>query len=424
MKGRRGDSGAREGIRPLETHVLFFMAAVVAGLINSLAGGGGLITFPLLALVVPPVVADATSALALLPAYPGAVWRTRRKLRDVPRLWLWLLLVTSALGGLVGALLLVWTSDRNFLFLVPWLVFGGTVLFALEPWLSRRGSRENRGLATRLWPLAVAVVFVVAIYGGYFGAGIGILMISALSLLRMGDVHRVVPFKNLLAGCLRGVAVVVLVIYGEINWGYGVPMAVGGLIGGYLGGALTGRINSTVLRAVVMSIGFGLAAYYFWTLYGSRGYASEASKSDADKTLSDGGKSILRPRERKTGKDRDRIDNLSDGVFAIVISFLSVSLAIWSWLVMLVADGVVVHRRFRKSSQSALQLVIGGSGIGCYRAGSDGYNLLCGENPHRRSVRATSSGGQRRHGRCLPGIRQGPRSARRDQAAEGPLRPR
>jgi uncharacterized membrane protein YfcA len=93
-------------------------------------------------------------------------------------------------------------------------------------------------------------------------------MISALSLLRMGDVHRIVPFKNLLAGCLRGVAVVVLVIYGEIHWGYGVPMAVGGLIGGYLGGALTGRINRTVLRAVVVIIGFGLSAYYFWTLYG------------------------------------------------------------------------------------------------------------------------------------------------------------
>jgi uncharacterized protein len=112
------------------------------------------------------------------------------------------------------------------------------------------------------------VVFVVAIYGGYFGAGIGILMISALSLLQMGDVHRVVPFKNLLAGCLRGVAVVVLVIYGEIHWGYGIPMAVGGLIGGYLGGALTGRINRTVLRAVVVIIGSGLAAYYFWTHYG------------------------------------------------------------------------------------------------------------------------------------------------------------
>jgi uncharacterized membrane protein YfcA len=166
--------------------------------------------------------------------------------------------------------LLVWTGDRNFGFLVPWLVFGGTVLFVLEPRLSRRsgGAHQDRGLATALWPLAAVVVFGVAIYGGYFGAGIGILMISALSLLRMGDVHRVVPFKNLLAGCLRGVAVVVLVVYGEIAWGYGIPMAVGGLIGGYLGGALTGRVNRTILRAVVVIIGFGLAVYYFWTLYG------------------------------------------------------------------------------------------------------------------------------------------------------------
>src|SRR5215208_2739544 len=258
----------------METHILFFVAAVAAGLINSMAGGGGLITFPLLALVVPPVVADATSAFALLPAYPSAVWRTRGKLSEVPRRWLWLLLIPSVLGGLAGALLLVWTGDRNFTFLVPWLVLGGTVLFVLEPRLSRRsggGAHGNRGLAKALWPLAMAVVFVVAIYGGYFGAGIGILMISALSLLRMGDVHRVVPFKNLLVGCLRGVAVVVLVIYGEIAWGYGIPMAVGGLIGGYLGGELTGRINHTVLRAVVVIIGFGLAAYYFWTLYGPSG---------------------------------------------------------------------------------------------------------------------------------------------------------
>lgn len=166
--------------------------------------------------------------------------------------------------------MLVWTGDRNFGFLVPWLVFGGTVLFVLEPRLSRRsgGSHQDRGLATALWPLAAVVVFGVAIYGGYFGAGIGILMISALSLLRIGDVHRVVPFKNLLAGCLRSVAVVVLVVYGEIAWGYGIPMAVGGLIGGYLGGALTGKVNRTILRAVVVIIGFGLAAYYFWTLYG------------------------------------------------------------------------------------------------------------------------------------------------------------
>ena len=120
----------------MATQFLFFVAAIAAGLINALAGGGGLITFPVLTLVVPPVVADATSALALLPAYPSAAWRTRIRLREVPRLWLWLFLVTSALGGLVGALFLIWTGDRNFMFLVPWLVFGGTVLFVLEPRIS------------------------------------------------------------------------------------------------------------------------------------------------------------------------------------------------------------------------------------------------------------------------------------------------
>ena len=129
----------------METHALFFIAAVVAGAINALAGGGGLITFPLLALVVPPVTADATSALALLPAYPAAVWRTRGELSEVPRRWLWLLLVPSVLGGLVGALLLVWTGNRNFVFLVPWLVLGAR---CCSCW-------------SRRWPVAMAAASCV-----------------------------------------------------------------------------------------------------------------------------------------------------------------------------------------------------------------------------------------------------------------------
>lgn len=103
-----------EGVRSLEPHALFFEAAIVAGAINALAGG--LITFPLLALVVPPVTADVMSALALLPAYPAAVWRTRHESSGVPRRWMWLLLVPSVLGSLVRALLLVWMGDRNFVF--------------------------------------------------------------------------------------------------------------------------------------------------------------------------------------------------------------------------------------------------------------------------------------------------------------------
>lgn len=258
----------RKGI-PVEIYVLFFIAAIVAGALNALAGGGGLITFPLLTLVVPPVTADATSAVALLLAYPAAVWRTRDQLTQVPRRWVWLLLIPSLLGGLLGALLLEWTGDRNFIVLVPWLMLAATMLILLRPVLVRQrhiGRRSN--FAPVLWPVAIAITFVVAVYGGYFGAGIGILIISTLSLMGMDDIRHVVALKNLLAGGLRGLAVAVLVVGGAVNWGYGVPMALGGLAGGYLGGMLSDRVNHTVMRWIVIGIGFGVTAYYFWTLYG------------------------------------------------------------------------------------------------------------------------------------------------------------
>ncbi len=256
----------------VEIYLLFFVAAVVAGAINALAGGGGLITFPLLALVVPLATADATSAVALLSAYPTAVWRTRRELSEVPRQWIWLLLILSVLGGLLGALLLSWSGDRNFVVLVPWLVLVATLLILLRPLLVPQSSNSEDHpqlhLPPLLWVVAVILVFVVALYGGYFGAGVGILMISTLSFMRIGNIHHVVALKNLLAGCLRGVAVVVLVFEGLVDWRYGLPMAVGGLVGGYLGGLVSHRANHTVVRWAVIGLGFGVAAYYFWRLYG------------------------------------------------------------------------------------------------------------------------------------------------------------
>ena len=136
--------------------------------------------------------------------------------------------------------------------------------------MPRRGRRHHSdahrqsGSASALWPLVVATTLAVALYG----AGIGILMISALSLYGMGDVHRVVALKNLLTGCLRGVAVLVLVVERAVNWGYGLPMAFGGLVGGYLAGMVSGRVDRAVLRGVVIAVGFGVAAYYFLQLYG------------------------------------------------------------------------------------------------------------------------------------------------------------
>jgi uncharacterized protein len=255
----------------VETYILFFLASILGGTINALAGGGGLITFPLLMLVVAPVTADATSALALFFAYPTAVWRTRSQLSGILRRgWLWLLLVPSVLGGLIGALLLSRTGNRNFMQLVPWLVLIATIIIGLRPLLVRReeGYNVQQDIAIALWPVAMAGIFLVGLYGGYFGSGIGILMIGALSFISRGDIRHTVALKNFLSLCLRGVAVLMLVLQGNANWKYGGPMAIGGLLGGYIGGMLSHRANRTVVRSIVIVIGFAASAYYFWKLYG------------------------------------------------------------------------------------------------------------------------------------------------------------
>ena len=253
------------------SYFLLFVATVLAGTINALAGGGGLITFPLLMLVVTPVTADATSAVALFFAYPTAVWRTRDQLAGVLGSgWLWLLLIPSVLGGLIGAVLLSQTDNRNFIQLVPWLVLVATVIIVLRPILVRRdeSGSVHPDITVTLWPVAIAGIFLVALYGGYFGAGIGILMIGALSFISRGDIRHVVALKNFLNLCMRGAAILVLVLEGNVNWNYGVPMAIGGLVGGYVGGIVSHRANRTVVRFIVIAIGFAASAYYLWKLYG------------------------------------------------------------------------------------------------------------------------------------------------------------
>jgi uncharacterized membrane protein YfcA len=256
----------------MESYLLFFVATIIAGAINAMAGGGGLITFPLLMLVVTPVTSDATSAIALFFAYPTAVWRTRSQLSGVlGRRWLWLLLIPCVLGGLIGAVLLSRTGNRSFIHLVPWLVLVATVIIVLRPIVVRRDETGSvhPEIGMALWPVAIAGIFLVALYGGYFGSGIGILMIGALSFISRGDIRHVVALKNFLTLCMRGMAVLVLAVGGNVNWNYGVPMAIGGLIGGYLGGMISHRANRTVVRSIVIVIGFAASVYYFWKVYGS-----------------------------------------------------------------------------------------------------------------------------------------------------------
>lgn len=257
---------------------MLFFAAIAAGAVNTMAGGGGLLTFPLLMTVVAPVTADTTSAVALLPAYGTSTWVVRKQLVPMRR-WFWLLVGPSLLGGLLGALLLSWSGSRSFLALVPWLVLAATLLTLLRPVLTRRADPlrplpENPlaeqplpSLGTRIE--AAVMLFLVAIYGGYFGAGTGILVIGALGLIGLSDVHSILALKNALCGGLRGVAVLVFLLSGDVNWEYGLVMAAGAFLGGCIGGSLVRWTNRTLVRSGIIVLGFGMTAFYFWKIYGS-----------------------------------------------------------------------------------------------------------------------------------------------------------
>jgi uncharacterized membrane protein YfcA len=239
---------------------------------------GELVTFPVLRAVVSPVCADATGGFALLPAYVTSTSKSRRELVPL-RHWLWLRLGPSLLGGLLGALLLGWSSSRAFVDLVPWLLLLATLLILLRSFLIRsagfpqppagKGEPIPPLPAPALWAAAVGLMFLVGVYGGYFGAGIGTLAIGTLDLMGLRDIHFNVALKNALAAGLRVLAVGVLIAEGKVDWGSGLPMAAGAILGGYLGAAVVRWMNRTAVRVVVITIGFGVAAFYFWRVYGA-----------------------------------------------------------------------------------------------------------------------------------------------------------
>jgi uncharacterized membrane protein YfcA len=260
-------------------HLLLCAAAFLAGAINSIAGGGTLITFPALVSVLGPeavhqVIANATNTVALCPGSATGAWAYRRELGEA-RTWLAWLLVPSLIGGIAGALLLVYAPARMFALLVPWLILLATLLFLFQPTIARwTGIGRPHPAPSRIRVLGTLVFqFFVALYGGYFGAGIGILMLSALAMMGLSDIHQMNALKTVLATVINGVAVVVFigrdllassVSERTVNWEYALPMIVAGMIGGYASARVARSLNRDLVRRIVVAIGFCLAAYYFW----------------------------------------------------------------------------------------------------------------------------------------------------------------
>jgi uncharacterized membrane protein YfcA len=249
----------------LETYGLLCLSALTAGVLNAIAGGGTLLTFPILLTVVPTaVIANGTSTVALVPGSMAGAWGYRREL-EVSRRWLVLLFGPCVVGGMVGTLLVTQLNERYFTMLVPWLILFATLLFLAQPTVSRLtgigdGQRHPAGLTLGG---VILFQFLVAIYGGYFGAGIGILMLSSFSLLGLNDIHRMNALKSILAACINVVAVVVFAIEGQVVWTYAIVMAVAAITGGYLGAHFARKVQPSLVRWVVVAIGFALTAYFF-----------------------------------------------------------------------------------------------------------------------------------------------------------------
>ena len=242
-----------------------FAAAMAAGAINAVAGGGTLVTFPtLLFFGAGPIIANATSTLALTLGTAGSVYGYRRHFGNVKH-WLWRFVPVSLIGGLAGSIWLTRTSNDTFAKLVPFLILFATVLFLLQGFFRRIAGLEQRSAPAghNVWG-AVLFQFAVAVYGGYFGAGIGILMLASLGFIGLADIYEMNTLKTVLGSLINLVASVWFVFAGLIDWPRTLVMASSAIIGYYLGSHYSQRIPQKRVRQLITAIGFTLSAAMFY----------------------------------------------------------------------------------------------------------------------------------------------------------------
>ncbi len=244
--------------------VLLSVAAFLSGVVNAVAGGGTFLTFGALSIVgMPPIVANATSSVTQLPGY---ITSALAYLDDIRRMWrgMLVLAVLSALGAVGGALILLALDNPSFRKMVPWLLIAATALFAAGPWL-KPAPKPGATASLAGSPLGGLIQFATAVYGGFFGAGMGVMMLATLGLTQPGDYHRLNAIKNLLSIVIAAVAIGIFVSGGVVAWPQALVMIPAVAAGGYAGVWLAKRVPQNVVRGFVVATGLFLAAYYFFT---------------------------------------------------------------------------------------------------------------------------------------------------------------
>jgi uncharacterized protein len=247
--------------------LILILAGCTAGIMNSIAGGGTLVTFPsLISVGLPSIIANATSTVGLLPATLSSTYGYRNKIRSIAP-WLKLFVPVSLAGGLMGGILLVQTPTKTFDIMVPFLILFATVLFMVQSIVARvmRSRAEAHIVRSKRWIYgAVAFQFAVAVYGGYFGAGIGILMLASLGILGFKDIHEMNTLKVILGFLINVVAAAYFIACGLVHWPDACVLAVGTVIGGYTGAHVAQRVPQERVRTVISGIGLLISAVMFY----------------------------------------------------------------------------------------------------------------------------------------------------------------
>jgi uncharacterized membrane protein YfcA len=234
---------------------------------NSVAGGGSFIAFPTLIFTgVPPIPANATNTVALWPGAVASVGAYRHRLPRSARIMVPLVTI-SLIGGVLGAVLLLHTPQTTFMHLVSYLFAIATLLFAFGKRLTRRLSHLVKSAGPPSWPTIAGIAllqFLISVYGGFFGGGIGILMLAMLEMIRMEDIHAMNGLKALLAASINGAAVVTFILAGKVEWPQASLMIAGAIGGGYGGAHFAQKLDPRWIRAAVISVGTGMTLYFLW----------------------------------------------------------------------------------------------------------------------------------------------------------------
>lgn len=252
------------GIGPWTHIALLLAAAFVAGALNAVAGGGSFLTLPALVFAgVPPVTANATGTVALLPGYAASAWGFKDDMAPPPGLSMRTSIALSLVGGAAGAALLLLTPNDTFRKVVPWLLLGATALFAFGPQIRAWAASQTSTGATANTSQAAIGMLAVAFYGGYFNGGLGILCLALFGLLGQTQLNAMNGMKNLVSALLTAIAVAVYAAGGIVEWKHALIMAVAATLGGYSGARVARKIPATVLRWGIVATGLTMAALFF-----------------------------------------------------------------------------------------------------------------------------------------------------------------